>query len=64
MEDKGETNDIRVQSTGLHCTPEVLKHALTSFIIQLSFATRYCIPVKSVKSRLIGKTNAFPKQGI
>ena len=36
---------------GAYCTPEVLKHALTSFIILFSFAAKYCTPVKSVKSR-------------
>ena len=49
---------------GPYCTPEVLKHALTSFIIVFSFAARYCTLFKSVKSRLIAKTNAYPKQGI
>ena len=44
--------------------PEVLKHALTSFIILFSFAARCRTPVKSVKSRLVAKTNAYPKQGI
>ena len=50
---------LQIQSTGPYCTPEVLKHALTSFIILFSFAARCCTPVKSVKSRLIVRTHRF-----